>query len=158
MARPSTKTDAVVDEVVERLCDGETMVSIFMDEHLPTKRGFNKWRLKDKDMDNRVFDAMKQGYLVHADEAAQTQLVIMRGEFTGDPRQAQAAVTAANNLGHQALAKLSKLDNRYKDRQEVTHTGPMVIGWEEPVLVEDQSTKYMPDNVLDHITNDDVAN
>ena len=61
--------------------------------------------------------------------------MIMNGKWQGDPKSAQAAVTAANNLGHQSLAKLSKLDNRYKDRQEVTHNGPMVIGWETEEVI-----------------------
>ena len=156
MARPMTshtKIDELADEVVERLANGETMVSIFSDEHMPSMRGFSNWRTKDRALDDRVFDAMKAGYLIHADEAANTQLQIMRGKFRGDPRQAQAAVTAANNLGHQALAKLAKLDNRYKDRQEVTHNGPMVIGWENGV-----PDKIMPDNVLDGITSEEVVN
>ena len=127
--RPPMKSIAIIDEVTDRLSNGETMVSIFMDKHMPSKQAFSKWRNRDKELDERTFEAMKRGYHAQADQAAHVQLKIMNGEFEGDARQAQAAVTAANNLGHQSLAKLSKLDNRYKDRQEVTHSGPMVIGW-----------------------------
>ena len=40
----------------------------------------------------------------------------------------------ANAIAHQALAELSKLDNRYKEKREVEHTGGagMIIGWESP--------------------------
>ena len=159
MARPSIRTDEIIIEVLERLTAGETMVSIFVDKHMPTKRAFNKWRLKDKELDQDVFGAMLHGYQVHADMAAETQLTIMQGEWKGDPKLTQAAVTAANNLGHQALAKLSKLDTRYKDKQEVHHTGPMVIGWDEPKVEEkadeaDEDVKPIPDA----ITPENVAN
>lgn len=142
MAKRLVQTKEIEDEVTDRLSNGETMVSIFESKHLPTKAAYNKWRNHDKSLDERTFEAMKRGYHAQADEAAHIQLMIMNGKWHGDPKSAQAAVTAANNLGHQSLAKLSKLDNRYKDRQEVTHTGPMVIGWEtdEVILGENMLT------------------
>ena len=162
MPRATKKCQKVIDEVLERLTVGETMVSIFSDAHLPSKRAFNAWRLKDKELDEQVFTAMRRGYQEHADEAVSTQLKIMRGEFKGDPKQAQAAVTAANNLRHQALAKLSKLDNRYKDRQEVTYTGPMIIGWDTSDVESDvsdvENENPLSDQELDNIIAEDIVN
>lgn len=155
MARPTKRTDEMIEEIIEQISKGVTLTALFKREDMPTNQNFNKWRIKDKELDQRVFGAMLRGYQAHADEAAETQLIIMRGEFKGDPKQAQAAVTAANNLGHQALAKLSKLDTRYKDKQEITHTGPMVIGWDE-AQVEDK--KPIPDAMLDAITPENTAN
>jgi hypothetical protein len=155
MARPSKRTDEMVEYILEELSDGVTMAALFKDSDLPTRQNFNKWRVTDKELDQSVFSAMLRGYQAHADEAAETQLIIMRGKFKGDPKQAQAAVTAANNLGHQALAKLSKLDTRYKDKQEITHTGPMVIGWDEPQV---NDKKPLLDAYLDAITPESPAN
>ncbi|MGB0299277.1 MAG: hypothetical protein ACPGC3_07440, partial [Paracoccaceae bacterium] len=62
---------------------------------------------------------------------------------------------AANNLGHQALAQLSKLDNRYKDKQEITHNGPMVIGWD---TAKPDPVKIVPDADLDEMVGEDIAN
>ena len=70
---------------------------------------------------------------------------VKRSASVDDPKRLQAIVTAANNMGHQANAKLSKIDNRYKDKQAIEHTGPMVIGWEQqPIAVDD-----LRDAVLD---------
>jgi hypothetical protein len=88
--------------------------------------------------------------MVHAAEAVDAQRSVINNTFAGDVRRAQAVVTAANNMGHQALAKLSKLDSRYKDKQEVHHTGPMVIGWDDaPVSMLDEDEDAGVDEGVD---------
>jgi hypothetical protein len=129
MARPTIRTDKMIEEILERLAGGQTLVSIFADKKLPTNQAYGKWRVKDADLDRRTFNAQLKGYLVHADLAADAQLKVINGTMPGDHRKLQAVVTAANNLGHQALAKLSRLDARFKEKSEVSHTGPMIIGW-----------------------------
>jgi hypothetical protein len=152
----------MIQEILERLSDGETLVSIFSDKAMPTKRAFNKWRVLDEELDRLVFFASLRGYQVHADMAVATQLSIMDGKFKGDARQAQAAVTAANNLGHQSLAKLSKLDGRYKDKQQVEHVGPMVIGWADEAPVDfteaRKAVELVSDEFLDAITPEHTEN
>lgn len=84
---------------------------------------------------------------------------IMNGDHDDDPKTLQAKVTAANNLGHQALAQLSKLDSRFKDKQEITHNGPMVIGWDVSDANEDNKPeKVLTDSELDMITDGTVLN
>jgi hypothetical protein len=139
MARPTIRNDTMVEEILERLGDGQTMVAIFADKRMPTKRAFNKWRVKDRDLDQRTFNAQLKGYLIHADLAADAQLKVISGTMDGDHRKLQAVVTAANNLGHQALAKLSRLDTRFKEKSEVSHTGPMVIGWASETSIQPAS-------------------
>jgi hypothetical protein len=158
MARPSIRTDAMIEEILERFSVGETITAVCLDAHMPTIRALQKWRIKDAKLDDECFAAEKRGILVHAAEAVDAQRSVINNTLKGDVRRAQAVVTAANNMGHQALAKLSKLDTRYKDKQEVHHTGPMVIGWdeEEPVIVG--VAKPIPDAYLDAITPEDVAN
>lgn len=153
--RPTKKTPECIDEVLERIGNGETLVSIFEDEHLPSRIAFWKWCNTDHELDNLVFRAIRRGKLVHADIAANAQMKIMAGDHDADPRTLQAKVTAANNLGHQALAQLSKLDSRFKDKQEITHNGPMIIGWD---VQKDDDVKIMPDVDLDDLVDEGIAN
>ena len=157
--RPTKKTPEVIEEVLERVGNGETLMSIFEDDHLPSRIAFWAWCYKDKELDDLVFRAIRRGKLVHADIAATTQMKIMAGDHDADPRTLQAKVTAANNLGHQALAQLSKLDSRFKDKQEITHNGPMVIGWDVSDVKEDnEPEKVLTDSELDMITDETVLN
>lgn len=157
--RPTKKTPEVIEEVLERVGNGETLMSIFEDDHLPSRIAFWAWCNKDKELDDLVFRAIRRGKLVHADIAATTQMKIMAGDHDDDPKTLQAKVTAANNLGHQALAQLSKLDSRFKDKQEITHNGPMVIGWDVSDANEDnEPEKVLTDSELDMITDETVLN
>ena len=153
--RPTKKTPEVIEEVLERIGNGETLVSIFEDNHLPSRIAFWHWCNADKELDDLVFRAIRRGKLVHADIAANAQMKIMAGDHDDDPKTLQAKVTAANNLCHQALAQLSKLDNRYKDKQEITHNGPMVIGWD---TAKPDPVKIVPDADLDEMVGEDIAN
>jgi hypothetical protein len=90
----------------------------------------NMWCGADDKLDDRVFRARQRGILIQGDEALEVQRAISNGEVDGDSKNLHARITAANAIAHQALAKLSKLDNRYKEKQEVSHLGgPMIIGW-----------------------------
>ena len=157
MGRPSIRTDEMIEEIIDRVSDGETMTAICQDDHLPTRRAIHKWRRKDQKLDAEMFTAELRGIMVHADIAANVQLKIANDEMTCDAKKLQAMVTAANNLGHQALAKLSKLDTRYKDRQEITHTGPMIIGWDD-AAVPKADDKVIPNGLLDAMVPEDVKN
>ena len=162
MARPSMRTNEMIDEILERFSVGETITSVCLDDHMPTIRALQKWRIKDKDLDDQCFAAEKRGIMVHAAEAVDAQRSVIGDTFVGDAKRAQAIVTAANNMGHQALAKLSKLDNRYKDKQEIHHSGPMIIGWDDgPAVVElgDQpGDQPLTDEELDSMAGEDVVN
>jgi hypothetical protein len=131
MARPSIRTEDIINEILERVSTGETLTSICQDFHMPTLRALLKWCVRDNVLDDRMHRARIRGTLIQADEAVDAQRAVINGSIAkDDPKRLQAIVTAANNMGHQANAKLSKIDNRYKDKQEVSHTGPMVIGWQ----------------------------
>jgi hypothetical protein len=155
MARPSIRTNKMVEEILERFSVGETITAVCLDNHMPTIRALQKWRIKDKELDDACFAAEKRGIMVHAAEAVDAQRSVINNTFNGDAKRAQAIVTAANNMGHQALAKLSKLDIRYKDKQEVHHTGPMVIGWDDVPHVD---PKPLSDAYLNAITPENVSN
>jgi hypothetical protein len=167
MARPSIRTEEMIEEILDRFSVGETITSVCLDAHLPTIRALQKWRRKDKELDDACFNAEKRGILVIMAEAVDAQRSVINGTCTS--KYPQAVVTAANNMGHQALARLTKLDIRFKDKQEVHHTGPMIFGWEneganeveDDEVSDDVTVKaggVMPDAYLDIITPEDVAN
>jgi hypothetical protein len=159
MDRPTIRTKAMIEELLERFSVGETITRVCLDSHMPTIRALQKWRIKDKELDDACFSAEKRGILVHAAEAVDAQRSVIDGSFTGDHRRAQAIVTAANNMGHQALAKLSKLDTRYKDKQEIHHRGPMVIGWETEVAGHvETDARAISDGELAAMTDDSACN
>lgn len=142
MARPTIKSDVVVEEVINRLSVGETLTAICADDHLPSIRSFQMWCAADSELDDQVHRARIRGTLIQADEAVDAQRAVIAGKTGVDPKCVQAVVTAANNMGHQANARLTKIDNRYKDKQQVEHVGPAIVGWEQG---EDQEeTKGQP--------------
>lgn len=156
MAKPNIKTDEMVDEIIERVSVGETLTAICKDDHLPTIRSLMRWLAKDDKLDDRMHRARIRGTLIQADEAVDAQRSVINGTAKVEAKQLQAVVTAANNMGHQANTKLSKIDTRYKDKQEIAHTGPLVLGWDEPQQVEHD--KPLDDEVLNAITSEAVAN
>lgn len=49
MGRPSLKTDAVVEEIIERLSHGEPLARICKDDHLPAFRTVLRWEEEDEE-------------------------------------------------------------------------------------------------------------
>ena len=125
------KSDSIVDDIVSRLSAGETLVAICKSNSMPTVRAVNMWCAADTELDDRIFRARQRGILIQSEEALDVQRAISNGEVEADSKTLHARITAANAIAHQALAKLSKLDNRYKEKREVEHTGGsgMIIGW-----------------------------
>jgi hypothetical protein len=129
--KPVKRSEKVVTEIIDRLSAGETMVSICSGEEMPTVRAVNQWCGQDGKLDDRVFRARRRGIMIQGEEAYEVQRAVSNGEVDADPKTLHARITAANAIAHQALAKLSKLDARYRDKTEIAHVGgPMIIGWE----------------------------
>jgi hypothetical protein len=148
------KSAAICDEIIDRVSEGETITAICASDHMPTIRSVMRWLAKDRELDERMHRARIRGTLIQADEAVDAQRSVINGSAApDDPKRLQAIVTAANNMGHQANARLSKIDTRYKDKQEVSHIGPVVVGWEK----EDKD-KLVPDSVLDAVTPEKTMN
>mgnify|MGYP003666994430 CR=1 FL=1 len=89
-----------------------------------------KWCVRDNVLDDRMHRARIRGTLIQADEAVDAQRAVINGSIAkDDPKRLQAIVTAANNMGHQANAKLSKIDNRYRLRLHGERgNGLLVVG------------------------------
>ena len=134
MARPTVRTEAMIEELINRVSAGETLTSICKLMKMPSIRTLMTWLRDDDELDSRMHRARIRGTLLQADEAVDTQRKIMSGKLPNgvDPRLASAMTTAANNMGHQANARLTRIDKRFSDKSEVKQTGPIVIGWEQP--------------------------
>jgi hypothetical protein len=134
MGRPTVRTDALIDELINRVSAGETLTAICKLMKMPSIRSLMYWLRDDEDLDDQMHRARIRGTLLQADEAVDTQRKIMSGKLPSgvDPRMAQAMITAANNMGHQANARLTRIDKRFSDKSEVKATGPVIIGWEKP--------------------------
>ncbi len=139
MKKPVMKTIEVTEKILDEISVGKTLTSICKCKGMPTIQAVMKWCREDKELDDDMHRARIRGTLIQADEAVDAQRAVIHGKIEGNPKHIQAVVTAANNMGHQANAKLSKIDNRYKDKQQVEHTGPIVVGWDEsPKVAEDK--------------------
>jgi hypothetical protein len=62
MGRPSTFTEAAVDEICERLSDGETLRSICRDAHMPQWRTVYDWIDARPDVATRIARARDVGF------------------------------------------------------------------------------------------------
>jgi hypothetical protein len=158
MPAPTIRTEPMIEEILDRISAGETMTAVCARDGMPTLRALLKWLSKDNVLDDAMHRARVRGTLIQADEAIDAQRSIINDTFKGDAKRAQAVVTAANNMGHQANSRLSKIDNRYKDKQQVETVGPMVIGWDTGAVIEENRERPLPDAYLDAITSEDVAN
>ena len=144
MPRPKIQTPEMTKEILERVSTGETLTGLCKDKHMPSIRALLNWCVADKEFDEQMHRARVRGTLIQAYEAVDAQRAVINGTIAkDDPKRLQAIVTAANNMGHQANAKLSKIDKRDKDTQEVHYTGPMVFGWQNEFEEADEEQPEM---------------
>jgi hypothetical protein len=128
------RTEELADLILVGLESGKTLTSICGQSGAPSISTVQRWQRGDKEFDDDVLRARKRGALVQHDMACDTLFGIMNGEINGEGKELQAKVTAARDVNHTSIAILSKLDPRFKDKQQVdvTHDGPMIIGWKSP--------------------------
>jgi hypothetical protein len=75
----SIRTEAMIDEIIERLRNGETQLSICLDPHMPANSTVWNWREKDEILDARIRKAQAQGQHTLRDA---TIMIAMRGELS----------------------------------------------------------------------------
>lgn len=139
------RTDKVINEILEGLDEGRTLTAVCEDDGMPTIRAVQKWRREDKDLDDDFHRAWTRGLQIQRDKNFDVQQSIIANPDKHDPKTIQAVATITRDVAHNVLALLSKLDNRYKDKQQVEHTGPLSISWDEnPKHVEEKN----PDALL----------
>lgn len=134
----------MVDEIIERVSNGEPLAQVLRSDGMPGITAFYDWLNKDKELDERFARAREAGHDVIAVEAlriADTPVEGQRTKRTGDCVE----ITTEDMLGHRRLQVetrlklLAKWDRRYADRQQVEHTGK--VGIEQLVAGGEQASE-----------------
>lgn len=112
MGRPSTYTQKLADEFIERLSAGEPKEAICRDEHMPSSRTITNWRSAHPVFGERFLQARDDGHDAIANrmrETARGRTAESGGDSTGDVQRDKLIIDTDFKL-------LSKWDpRRYGD-------------------------------------------
>lgn len=67
-AKPVPRSDAVIDEILQRISDGESVRSVCRDKHMPSKSNFMRWVSEDATLQDQYARAREHRADVHAEE------------------------------------------------------------------------------------------
>jgi len=130
MKKRVSKTDKVVEQILEGLEDGKTLTSICEGENMPTIRAVQKWCRADAELDEKILRAWIRGLRIRHDHNADKQAAILDNPAQYDPKVVNAMATVMRDINHNIMAMLTRLDKRFSDKQQVENIGgPMIIGW-----------------------------
>ncbi len=117
MARPTTYTEAIKDEICTRIAGGESLRSICADKNMPAMSTVLLWVVNDREGFSEHYHASREaaGY-AHADEALALRHELREG--TLDPQTAKVILDALK-WGAERMAP-----KRHSQRQEHAHTSP----------------------------------
>lgn len=125
MGRPSTLTQAIADEICERISDGEPLRAICRDDHMPAWRTVYDWISADTDFSARIARARELGFDAIAEEALSIADTPTIGQ-TSVSKATGLEVTEADMLGHRRLQVETRLKllakwapKKYGDKQEI---------------------------------------
>lgn len=111
--RPSVYTDEIAEEICYRLADGEPLLSICRDEHLPHRATVLRWVVKaGHPFADRYFEAREAGGYADADDVSALMRQIRSGEV--DEKQGRVLLSGLTWLAER------KAPRRHSPRQEVT--------------------------------------
>lgn len=134
MGRPSKKSDAVIDEIIDRVSRGTPLAEVCRDDHLPALRTFYDWAEADEALSARFARAREEG-----EEYIAADCLTIADDSRNDwmERQAEAGDEKALQLNgeHIQRSKL-RIETRLKllakwnpkkwgDRQTVNHEGKL---------------------------------
>lgn len=137
MGRPSTFSEAIAEEIAERISNGEPLRQICRDEHMPAWRTVYAWMEARPDFSARIAHARELGEEAIAQEAlliADTPLMGERSKVGKDGVE----VWSEDMLGHRKLQIETRLKllakwNPKKWGEKVTQTHE---GGDKPLQVE----------------------
>lgn len=125
MARPSTYTDEIVDEVIRRVSDGEPLAQVCRDDHTPALRTFYDWVEARPELSARFARAREAGFDIIAHDALRIADTPVEGVTTQESDDG-VKITREDMLGHRRLQVdtrlklLAKWDpKRYGDKQAI---------------------------------------
>lgn len=131
--RPSTFTQAIADEISERLGNGEPLAQICRDEKMPGLTTVYMWQNQNEQFSESIARARDAGYdhiavdaLGILDEEPE-RVVTITGEDRSESRIDSASVQRAKNRFEGRLKLLAKWDaRRYGDKLDLTSGGERI--------------------------------
>lgn len=70
-AKDGSYKEAVREELLERLADGESLVQICKSENMPARKTVQRWQDDDEEFDDAVMRARESGMFVRAENAVE---------------------------------------------------------------------------------------
>ena len=115
MGRPSIKTPDMLNELCQRIANGEAMSTVCESEHIASVPTVIRWLREDEDFQSDYAHAMQARGQRYGERVTQISERVERGEI--DPNAARVAID-----GYKwAAARLAP--KQYGDRIETRHTG-----------------------------------
>lgn len=111
--RPSVYTDAIADEICERIADDESLVSICRDAHMPARSTVRLWAREHTEFSAKYARAREDQGHTAADVVGDIRKQVLSGEITPDVGRA-----AADMAKWEASRRASK---NFGDKLEVRH-------------------------------------
>ncbi len=148
MGRPSSYTQEVAAEIVDRLSKGEPLAAICRDDHMPTDRTVRNWQAADDAFASAIAGAREVGFDQIAAECLRIADTPLIGEERTTKDDGKVEVREGDMLGHRKLQietrlkLLAKWDpKRYGDKVALTGGGP----GDEPLSVVIRQFTPAPD-------------
>jgi hypothetical protein len=138
MKKRVTKTDEVIEKILEGLEGGKTLTSVCTGEDMPTIQALNKWCRADTELDDQIFRAWVRGLRIRHDYNSDKQEAILKNPDKYDPKTINALATIMRDVNHTLMATLTRLDKRYSDKSQVENIGPLSISWDDAPKVEEK--------------------
>jgi hypothetical protein len=127
----TSRTDGIIDRLLEGLEAGRTLTSICKDDGMPTISAVQKWQREDDELEDKVLRSWISGLRVRHDQNADKQAAILAHPEKHDPKTINAMATIMRDLNHNILAMLTRLDKRFSDKQQIENVGgPYIVGWQ----------------------------
>lgn len=131
MSRPTTYTEEIAAEILERLADGESLIAICRDERMPSERTVRRWDTEDIEgfapkyarARNSWLDHMAEDLIEIADDGSRDYKPVCEGDETvyvpdhDHINRSKLRVDARKWL----TAKLAP--KRYGDKLDLNHSG-----------------------------------
>lgn len=130
IGRPATYSKDLVDEIIERVAGGETIVDICKDDHMPEPRHFYRWLRQDPELRQTYAQAQVERTYVH-----QEQLLEIADNGTNDWMEKHGKDSEGWQINGEAIARsrlridtrkwlMAKLNaSSFAERQFVEHSG-----------------------------------
>lgn len=126
IGRPTLRTDEVLDEIADRLSQGEPLRQICRDDRMPSWQTFYRWKAEDETLSKRIahareagFDAIAEECLEIADETAFDTVITDTGDRANTEWISRSKLRVETRL--KLLAKWDP--KRYGDKVDVNHGG-----------------------------------